>query len=67
MEVRRPDRKNGELETGEDGLEHAAHLDTVPTSAADVESAGRSCLAILILIFVIVVIAAVWFVIWSST
>jgi predicted RND superfamily exporter protein len=44
----------------------ATDLETVTTTAADVESAGRSCLAILGLILVIVVILLLWIVFRST-
>jgi hypothetical protein len=47
-------------------LVEASDIETVPTSAADVESAGRSCLVILILFSAILVLFAIWLVVWSS-
>ena len=35
-------------------------IDTVQTTAADVESAGRSCMAILVLAAVILLLLCVW-------
>lgn len=37
-----------------------ADFDVVPTSAADVESAGRSCMAIIVILGLIVVVLALW-------
>jgi hypothetical protein len=34
--------------------------ETVPTTAADVESSGRSCMAIIIILGLIVLILALW-------
>jgi hypothetical protein len=41
-------------------------FDTVPVSPADIESAGRSCMAILVMIVVIVVILLLWVVVRST-
>jgi cobalamin biosynthesis Mg chelatase CobN len=38
----------------------AAEIETVPTTAADVESAGRSCMAIVVILALIVVVLALW-------
>jgi hypothetical protein len=52
-----PGRQNrADDDLDEDGL------DPVYTTAADVESAGRSCMAILVLVGLIVVIIGVWLV-----
>lgn len=40
--------------------------ETVPTSAADVESAGRSCLVILALAIVIILILLIWVVVRTT-
>jgi hypothetical protein len=42
--------------------EDFAELETVPTSRADLESAGRSCMALLVMVAIILVILVVWFV-----
>ncbi len=47
--------------------ESEGDFEAIPSSAADVESAGRSCLAILLLLAVIVVLAGVWLLVWSSS
>jgi cobalamin biosynthesis Mg chelatase CobN len=38
----------------------AAEIETVPTTAADVESAGRSCMAIVIILALIVLVLLLW-------
>lgn len=43
-----------------------ADLGTVLTSPADVESAGRSCMAILVLLALIVLLVGVWIVVRST-
>lgn len=35
-------------------------FETVPTTAADVESAGRSCMAIIVILGLIVLVLALW-------
>lgn len=46
--------------------ENRSELESVPVSAADVDSAGRSCLAILVLAVVIVMLLFLW-IIYRST
>lgn len=41
-------------------------LDLSPTTAADVESAGRSCIVIVALVIVIVVLLGIWIVYTTS-
>jgi hypothetical protein len=41
-------------------------LSTVPTTAEDIASAGRSCMAILLLLAVIVVVLGIWVVARST-
>jgi hypothetical protein len=59
-----PDPRNladpDETETDEEVL---AELESVPTSPADVESAGRSCMAIVIMLAVILIVVGVWLVV----
>jgi hypothetical protein len=59
-----PDSRNladpDETETDEEIL---AELESVPTSPADVESAGRSCMAIVIMLAVILIVVGVWLVV----
>lgn len=50
----------------EEHIEDLKGYESVPVAAADVESAGRSCLAILILAGIIVILLFVW-IIYRST
>lgn len=43
-----------------------AEIEAVPTTAADVASAGRSCLAIVALAVVILVLLLIWIVVRST-
>lgn len=43
-----------------------AEIETVLTTAADVESAGRSCLAIVVLAAIILVLLLLWIVVRST-
>ena len=47
---------DGRADNGTEGFE----TDTVLTTAADVESAGRSCMAILVLGLIILLLLCVW-------
>ena len=60
-------RGNGSLPAADDpraesdiDFEAGDALDSVPTSAADVESAGRSCMAILIMGAIILLLIGAW-------
>jgi hypothetical protein len=48
-----------QTEPWSDGAD-ATEQETVPTSPADVESAGRSCMAIVILAAVIIILLCLW-------
>ena len=54
----RPGESPTPRETAPDEFE----FETVPTSAADIASAGRSCMAILMLLAVILLVLGVWIV-----
>ncbi len=51
------DRPSGDLD---EGAEDDLGPDSVPSSPADIESAGRSCMAILVLAAVIFLLLCVW-------
>ena len=51
---------NGSTEHGRSAIPEVADLESVPTTAADVESAGRSCMAIVVILGLIVLVLALW-------
>lgn len=49
-----------------DSPNEPAEFESIPTSSEEVESAGRSCLAILILAVLILILVCVWIGFWST-
>jgi hypothetical protein len=47
-------------ERNREAISEAADFETVPTTTADVESAGRSCMAIIVILGLIVLVLALW-------
>lgn len=61
----RPPQYENDVNGGSDS-QAASEPDSMPVNAADVESAGRSCLAILALGIAILLIVLVWIVLRST-
>jgi cobalamin biosynthesis Mg chelatase CobN len=51
---------DGSTEHSRSVIPEVTDLETVPTTAADVESAGRSCMAIVVILGLIVLVLALW-------
>jgi hypothetical protein len=52
--------RNSSAEPDRPANSEVVDFETVPTTAADVESAGRSCMAIIVILGLIVLVLAVW-------
>jgi hypothetical protein len=57
-DVPEPRHREESNSVAEDGFDE---LETVPTSRADLESAGRSCMAIVVIIALILLLLVAWF------
>ena len=59
--MNRPDGVDGHLRSNRDeAIGDDLDADSVLSSPADIESAGRSCMAILVLVVVILLLLCVW-------